>query len=241
MSNNLENICDIIILAGKIIDTVEADEFNDKIFVLNRKSSNTEQPKSCIAGSKAVAKLLELLHEEQKRSLTNQVKGCGPHLKLIESFDPTDTDVFFLNSEIEDRVKYDNVDIVHLKATSIESLLLNFDLPNCRAAYYSDCENIVFYVSLHCIYSILTGYYHLPSYLQDKNNFNDVYKKNYNEGMDVSSIPLKTKGDKLFNRLQYRIEKYKDRGYTCKYVKTDLILPWIKNGFFYGEFTTAIL
>ena len=232
MSDNLENVCDIISLAGKIIDTVEANEFNDKIFILNRKSSDIEQPKSCVAGSRAVVKLIELLHEEQKLSLINQVKGCGPHLKFIELFEPTDTNVFFLNSETEDRVKYDDVDIFHTKTTSIESLLLSFDLPNCRAAYYSHCENTVFYVSLHCIYSILTGYYHLPLYLQDKNDFNSAYKKNYTESMDISSVPLKTKADKLFNKLQCRIEKYKDRGYTCKYIKTDLLLPWIKDRFF---------
>lgn len=228
MSNNLENVSDIISLAGQIIDAVEADQINDKVFVLNRKSDNIGQPKSCVAGSKAVCKLIELLHEEQKSSLINQVKGCGPYLKLIKNFEPTDINVFFLNSEVEDKVKYDGVDIIHLKATTVESLLLNFDLPNCRAAYYCDGENTIFYVSLHCIYSILTGHYYLPLYLQEKGEFSKIYKNNFFECMEASSLLINTKGDKLFNKLQSRIEKYKERGYTCRYIKTDIILPWIR-------------
>lgn len=244
MSNqviNLKYVRDVISLAGKIIDMVEADPVNDKIFVLNQKCEDTEQPKSCVAGSKAVAKLAALLREEQKSALINQVKGCGPYLKLISNFEPTDTDVFFLNSETDNRVKYEDVDIIHLKATSVESLLLNFDLPNCRAAYYSDCGTTTFYVSLHCLYSMLTGCYYLPSYLLDKNDFNNVYKKNCTDCIDISSHLFKSKEDKLFDRLQMRIEKYRERGYTCKYTTTSVVLPWIKNRFFYGEFAVAVL
>lgn len=152
-----------------------------------------------------------------QQNLPDQVYG---------SFEPTDTDIFFLNSEMNHRLLLDNVDLVHTKAKSVEELLLNFDLPCCRAAFNSKHD---FWISAQCLHSLLTGTYYLPSYLSNIDKFSGILEMyRYGDGLN----PM----DKhMYDRLMHRIEKYKGRGYNCVWTHTDEVQPWIKNRFHYGE------
>lgn len=240
MNKLIKTVDDVIKFANDIIQKVEDKFTEDEVIVLNTNKMPTIDiftQNSCVAGSKAVTLLTEELRTAQKIAFENAVTGCGPHLKLVEHFKSTDTDIFFLNSEKEDRVQYGNIDIIHLKAKTIDTLLLNFDLPNCRAAYIHYEDKIVYYVSLHCLYSMLTGCYFLPTYFRDRSEFFRLYEANIkNKCIDYEHVE-----NKLFNRLRSRIEKYEERGYTCRYVKTNHIEPWMINGFLYGEFTKAAI
>lgn len=236
MERKINCVEDVILHANDIIQNIGPNWTNDQVIILNASDANIGfVQKSCVAGSKAVVLLSEMLRVTQKKILDdgNHLNRCGPYLKLIDHFKSNDTDVFFLDSEKDDRVSYDNVDIIHLKTKTIDSLLLNFDLPNCRAAYCKIQNKTVFFVSLHCLYSMLTGCYFLPTYLKDRDEFVDIVKKHRN-GVNTHNKHIE---NKLFNRLHQRIQKYKDRGYTCRYVKTDHVQPWILNRFCYEQFS----
>lgn len=43
----------------------------------------------------------------------------------------------------------------------------------------------------------------------------------------------------LFQKMSGRIAKYNERGFTCKYRKTDYLVPWIPNRFHYGEWSLS--
>lgn len=153
----------IIENANKIIKYAQQSFDDDQVVKVSLISSLTD-PDHVIAGSKAVSTFLGLLHEAQKRALENEIKGCGPYLKLKHEFKADDTDIFFLSHNQHSRVKYDNVDIVHTTFTSIKELLDNFDLPCCKTAMNMDGN--VFWISLQCISSMLTGTMLIPKYFK---------------------------------------------------------------------------
>ena len=138
----------------------------------------------------------------------------------------SDTDIFILGSAIPQRLILPGLDIVHTPAKTVSELLLNFDLPCCRAAF--DARGKV-WVSVQCLYSLFTGQYFLPAYTQNEKRMKELLIKH--RGSD----PMKHSEHFLFGRLMTRIEKYKKRGFEAVFVETDVVLPWIRNRFHYGE------
>lgn len=140
-------------------------------------------------------------------------------------FTPNDTDIFFLNSPVNHRMVLPGLDFVHTKAKSPEDLILNFDLPCCRAAFNSKYD---FWISASCLVALFTGSYYLPYYLQDEAKFNDILRVHrVKDCLD--------KNEKyLFSRIGKRVKKYQARGFKCQWLVTEQVQPWILNRFHYG-------
>jgi len=229
-------ICEITVSENK---SPKNSDFHDGVTNTPYKSKQNCEPKHVISGSKAVTTFLELLREGQKKALANGVKGCGPFLKLAEHFKANDTDIFFLNSKEVSRVKYENVDIVHLKTPNITRHLDNFDLSCCKTSM--NVEGTTFWVSLHCLYTMLTGQCFIPRYLETPNEFRTVYNKAHNKSIKKDFEDFYNSKDKttdkcntMYSRIQLRVEKYKERGYTFHYVKTDKPLSCITSNHMSG-------
>lgn len=249
--STIKSINDIFVNANEIIKSVQLSQDNDPICEISISENKSEtmslnefmgkspsnsskvvrmlglEPKNVISGSKAVTTFLELLREGQKKALVDGVKGCGAFLKLADHFKANDTDIFFLDSKEVSRVKYENVDIVHLKTPNITEHLDNFDLACCRTSM--NLEGTKFWVSLHCLYTMLTGHCFIPKYLQSLEKFKVVYMKANGKYSGYVSSHKNTKCEVMFTRIQLRIEKYTDRGYKFQYAETDKVLSCISS------------
>jgi len=240
--SSIKTINDVLFHANEIVKNVqlsceydpicEITVINEKASTVPYKSKQTGEPKHVISGSKAVTTFLELLRDGQKKALVDGVKGCGPFLKLAEHFKPGDIDIFFLDSKEVSRIKYENVDVVHIKTQTITEHLDNFDLSCCKTSM--NLEGTKFWISLHCLYTMLTGSCFIPKYLQSREKFRDVYFKANNistkrdfETFYESKDQTTDKCTMMFKRINERIQKYKDRGYTFQYIETDKALSWL--------------
>lgn len=170
-------------------------------------------------------------------SIRDNIKGTEEQLQALDcirkeyrkihgEFQPGDVDIFFLNSPINHRMSMNGVDIVHTRATTVNALLTDFDLPCCRVAINSRGD---IWASAHCLDAVLTGTFYQPKYLQNKELFTNLI--NDHRGDDPLTVPE----DFLFNRIMNRTDKYKSRGFECFFYETKTVLPWIKNRFHYGE------
>lgn len=194
-------------------------EFIFKPFDLERKSSpaNANCDNWCIAGSSA-------LHQVVKTHST---------IFKLDSFSklpPSDTDIFFLNSKGPHRYKIGATDIVHTLEKSVSDLLLNFDLPCCRAAVNSRFD---VWISIHCLNSLFQGTYYLPEYCRNKDQFCKILDSNRKGTSNLNTGPESV----LFARLTERIAKYQKRGFTANFVDTGHVLRWIRNRFTYAEWS----
>ena len=231
--SSIKTINDVFVYANDIIKNVEKSTDFDPICKIEINGNNTNcEPKNVISGSKAVTTFLELLREGQKKAVTNGVRGCGPFLKLADYYKANDTDIFFLDSKEHSRLKYENIDIVHIKTPNITEHLDNFDISCCKTSMSIDGKT--FWVSLHCLYTMLTGNCFIPKYLEKPESFRTFYNKpnNISTKKDFEAFyePKDNKTDKctmMFIRLNGRIEKYRERGYTFQYVETDKALSWL--------------
>lgn len=145
--------------------------------------------------------------------------------KFMNKTAQSDTDIFFLNSKRNLRTNLGTVDLVHSTDTCVEELLLNFDLPCCRAAFNNINE---YWVSSQCLYALFTGTYPLPSYVFNVNDFVNIllnYRKDDH-----------SKYDEVFLQDRYvkRMQKYALRGFSPIKYDTKTILPWIINRNHYG-------
>lgn len=81
---------------------------------------------------------------------------------------------------------------------------------------------------------MLTGHCFIPKYLETPNEFRVVYNKAHNKSVKKDFEDFYNSKDKttdkcttMYSKIQLRIEKYKERGYTVHYVKTDKPLSCI--------------
>jgi len=137
---------------------------------------------------------------------------------------PADVDIFFLNSPVKYRVKFGNSDLVFVKERSIESLLVGLDLPCCRMATNGLGD---WWISLQCIYALITGKYYLPKYLFDYSEFKKevCLEELSDEDNDVIAVHF-------YVGFHERIAKYKNRGFRAIPFEYDEILVlelWITN------------
>lgn len=162
---------------------------------------------------------------DSKTLLKNLIFG-GTKKIFYGNFEPGDVDIFFLDSPFPHRLRLHGHDFVMTKAKTVEELLLNFDLPCCRAAYNVKRD---YWVSAQCLYSMMMGRYPMPTYTTSLTLFTKMIVEHRNGNT------LGKTEDFLFKRLEERTTKYKDRGFTPYYFETNQVLDWIKNRFHYGE------
>lgn len=177
------------------------------------KFETTKTQDICIAGSAALLKIYEILFP------TNQRKWKA-----------NDVDIFLLNQNENARTSIGMTDIVKCKESSVAELLLNFDMPICRVAYDFKYD---IWISAQCISALYTRRQNLPEYLKDYATFSQLLGKHQTPLANVRITD--PRHPYLYNRLTERIKKYQDRGIGVNWINTDIILPWVKNRFHYGE------
>jgi len=239
----LTSLSDVITKADAIIDYATKNPFDEVIYKFEATESTVDliACSGVIAGSKAVTLLHQALKNteslvQENKSLFNnkEVKQYLASLNPVSmdrvqvsdlirridvfnmkqvprrvqwgDFTSNDVDLFMLGQKKSYRVDCHPLDIVYVTHETIDCLLLfGFDLPCCRAA--RDLEN-KFYVSLQCLYSMLTGKVHVPLYLADEN----LYKTLVSDTKKV-----------CIEKIQLRIEKYKQRGCTFVFKESKLL------------------
>jgi hypothetical protein len=154
-------------------------------------------------------------------------------LKIYGDIQSNDTDLFFLGSPTHYRMKLSHTDLVHVTSTSIDDILLHFDLGCCRAAFNTHHD---YWISAHCLYSLFTGLIFVPDYLKSFEMMNITVRKDKinhitydcihdNECDNLLERPIDT--NKLYAQFQERVRKYELRGFSLKYYPTKQIAPWI--------------
>jgi hypothetical protein len=146
---------------------------------------------------------------------------------------PSDADLFFLNQEYNNRVQISTLDIVQCKEKTVEELLINFDLPICRAALGLNYD---FWISAQCIAAVHKRKQNCPAYLRDKYSFKRILETAMKEGDEkYVKIQAATIHEQLYARFTERVKKYQDRGFGVNWIETNKIIPWVTNRFHYGE------
>lgn len=225
---------DVIHKQQEIALYVQQNPLDDYIITLGHDEINYPGD-SVIAGSQAIHLLSQELKYAQSVFANHYIKNnknfidCLDHLKNgsmtvddflkeIENykypsktfihFTPNDTDMFILNSPDNKRLQIGNLDVIYTKKDA-EALLLSFDLPCCRAA--KDLKG-KWLISIQCLNALLTNIVYLPQYIKDQNMFLDKYN---------------------LRKLQFRMEKYIQRGYQFEYVNNDKMMLWMENQLWY--------
>lgn len=217
MMYEIKTIDDIINHANLIIEKVENNPFNNEVIIINMSSVANEDlfPSNYIGGSTAINKFIGLLKAAQEGAYERGLRGAGLHLDIVNEFKRNDIDIFILNAEKDTRTKYDGIDVVHKTASTINEFLANVDLPVSQIIYTMIDGQPVFWITYHCLYTILTSKYYLPSYLLNKNRFIEFWK--WDSGVD-----------ELLEKFYNRVNKYEDRGFFCHYVDTNIKLTWLE-------------
>lgn len=162
-----------------------------------------------VAGSAAISYILEYW-----------ARRIGLKKGLPWDWQPNDADLFILGCPKPSRFQMGLVDFVFTTEKTVSELLINFDLPCCRAAVSPSGD---VWVSAQCLNALYTGTYNLPAYLKTHDSFNQkVHAMNVGESY-------------MFNRFIDRIRKYTARGFNVNWVETKQILPWVTNRFIYSQ------
>lgn len=211
----IRTIKDIIDNADLIIKSAEISPIYDPVLKILR-DQNKDDPNVIMMGDGIRKNFLNLLKLEQQKSN----KGCGKYLKLAPDIESDNVDLYFLKTVNLIDISINNIrNIIHTKNT-IDYLVLDRYLPCNRIA--SSSKSDVFYVSLQCLYSLLTGNCFMSKYLRDINDFIlSIYKDQYIT--DKIKIPCSNFRDNINNQINI-YEKY---GYTFNYIETKTILPCI--------------
>lgn len=212
--------------------------FMDETGQIHSASASLENvsERACIAGSSAV------------RELQNRLATRALHLKLDktkvfrsvltrqrEGWIPNDNDVFVLQQSPPARYKFGQVDLVHVPEASVSELLLGFDLPCCRAAV--DVQGRLWF-SLHCLSSLITGYYIMPKHLESERGCVELVQRAHAQHTNPSDHigVVRNEESKLldakfaYQRTRDRTAKYaNERGIVPKYVDMDTttVPQWI--------------
>lgn len=177
--------------------------------------------------NKIIEQLNKVVQKDEIEVALRKVSFKLPKSRVVD--EESDTDIFFMGASVPSRLVLPGIDMVHSRAKTVDELLLNFDLPCCRAAF--DSQGTI-YVSAQCLNALLTGKYYLPAYVKNEQGMNKMLRQYRNDD------PMETPEEFLFKRLQERIQKYQDRGFDPIFVETQEVLPWIENRFHYGEWGT---
>ena len=149
-----------------------------------------------------------------------------------DQWSSNDVDIFILGCESHARLKFsEGIDMVYMKEKDIKELLLNFDLPICRAGI--DFKGNM-YVSIQCLASIFTGKYYMPKYVKDNRKFTQLLVEHHPDGKEKNTAAIIKYWISRFNE---RVKKYTSRGFSPIYLETDCVIRWIKHRFDYARET----
>lgn len=170
----------------------------DKICKISRNAEDIKDNDVYIAGSSQLNFWVNLIN-----------KSC--------SWNANDTDVFTIGQPGRSYHMVGKVQFINTEFKSVDELLLDFDLPCCRAAANSNGN---LYISLQCIASIMTGSYYLPKCMESEERLN-IYLGSIAK-MDNPYLNYR------FERTRGRIIKYIKRGFIPKYCdNTTENVEWI--------------
>lgn len=160
---------------------------------------------------------------------------CYYRGKVSTNWKSNDIDFFYLNCDKNTRMegKIQGIDMIFCKDTSIESVLLNFDLPCCRVGIDFKYN---FYVSAQALVALFTRKMYLPLYFQASETFEDVLNQ-FPTVEGLSGNLRKMVQKQIIQRFYERIKKYQSRGFKTVFVKEEYMLPWLENRFTYIDFT----
>lgn len=243
----LSNFGDIHKNKDSILKYVQENKNQDHIyhFIIGKKfefgAAKSTQAMFGTVTNKGSFKLETGFHIAGSAALASVIKQFGNTIGVKSrtgiDYQPNDTDIFMLNSPIKQRFDSGNVDVVFVEDKTIDDLLLNFDLPCCRVATNGAGD---YWISIQCIYSLLTGIYFIPTYLANYNKFKELIFKYPGDLVGVPAESIDKRSNYLFNRLKDRLFKYSQRGFTHMFYETDVVLPWITHRLDYSE-PTALL
>lgn len=214
----IKTIKDIIENADLIIKSAEISPIFDPVLKISKNNLFESDNHNVIMMGDGITKnFLNLLRLEQQKV----DKGCGKYLKLAPDIESDNVDLYFLKVVNLVDISIHNIrNIIHTK-NSIDYLVLDRYLPCNRIASNSNSE--IFYISLQCLYSLLTGNCFIPKYLQTMDNFAlSVYKNQY-----FVNDKIKISCKNLYDNINTSIEIYKRYGYTFSYIETKSIIPSI--------------
>jgi len=212
MSLTINTVKDIIDNADLIIKSAEISPIFDPVFKIVLNDNN--EPNIIMMGDGIIRNFLKLLKLEQQK--VNE--GCGKYLRLAPDIECDDVDLYFLKPVNLISISTNNIkNIIHTK-NSINNLVIDKYLPCNRIACNS--KKNIFYVSLQCLYSLLTGNCFLPKYLQ---NIDDFILAIYGDKYAATENNCKN----IFENFNSLIKIYEKYGYTFSYVKTKTVLPCI--------------
>jgi hypothetical protein len=211
----ISTIKDVIDNADLIIKSAEISPIFDPVLKIQRNETK-DDPNTIMMGDGITKNFLTLLKLEQQKSN----KGCGKYLKLAPYIESDNVDLYFLKNVNLVNISINNIrNIIHNKNT-IDYLILDRYLPCNRIA--SSSKSDIFYVSLQCLYSLLTGNCFMPKYLKIVDDFIlSIYKAQYIT--DKIKIPCSILCDHINNQINI----YERYGFTFNYVETKTILPCI--------------
>ena len=211
----------------------EKNQNNDQVYFVPVAAPNVEitipTPSVVMAGSSIVSGIVSYFEAKSN----------------LPQWQSSDIDIFHLGMEKPIRnSNLCNVDLVHVTDNTVTELLLNFDLPCCRAA--RDFNGNL-WISAQCINAVLTGTQYLPDCLSTREKFFETGKKVMTIDMVIQR--QKSRGYQVANpeltrdmmitwfgtRFFDRIEKYQARGFQTVFVKTDTIPTWLVKRFTYAE------
>ena len=173
---DIRTVSDIMTNYSKI---TKAEDVSDNIFYLIEKGHDypkefsgdyklgiclTQATKTYIAGSYALKKFIDFIRSKKVFNLP------------VENFKNNDIDVFILDSPKDFHYKIDVVDMVFSTKSTVEELLLGFDLPVNRVAIDKD-DNFV--ISAQCLKAVLTGKYYLPVEMKSEHEFININGRIY--------------------------------------------------------------
>lgn len=214
--SNIKSIKNIIENADLIIRAAEISPVFDQVLKICLCKDDENENNVIMMGDAVTSNFLKLLRLEQQN---NNHKGCGKYLKLAPNLQSNDIDIYFLKPVSILNICHNVKNIIHTKK-SINNLVIDKFLPCNRIA--SNVNKNIFYISLQCLYSLLTGNCYIPKYLQNINDFvlvihgdkylNEKDKNNYNN---------------IFDNFNSLINIYKKYEYTFSYVQMKTILPSI--------------
>lgn len=174
-----------------------------------RETGDLRHLDQCVAGSAALFSLYAIIM---------------PIFQL--NWKPRDVDLFILGQDKPSRMVQVGIDVNGVCQQTVEELLLNFDLPICRAAYNLAGD---YWVSAQCLAAIQTHRQDLPLYLKDEQSFSSILEQHGQ--FEHGPFLLKM----YYQRFCDRVKKYQQRGFGVNWIETDTIIPWVISGCDYAR------
>lgn len=170
----------------------------------SEKEDPDQIPKWVVAGSAALHRFLELLHN----TVIHNVGFPGVQERNIVVWNPYDIDVWLLNTGINVRIQGSTIDLIFTEAKTPSDIILEFDLPPSKVAYH----NNEFWISSQALTCIFTRKYSLPQWIKYENTMKQVLELSIDKPVSHKHMKF------VFERIDSRIKKYQSRGFNVEWI-----------------------